>query len=63
MDPRMTIEVNKKIMKLIKSKHAEIFPIGYSTPDSRYYERLKRDTKKIEQFIIIFDKKDPTDEN
>lgn len=51
MNLKMTIEINKKIMKLIKSKYDETYPVGHHTPESRYYERLDLDTRDAESFL------------
>jgi len=46
-----TIEVNKKIMKLIRSKFPEEFPTGYPSPDYTYYTRLERDVEAAERCL------------
>ena len=38
------MQINQKIMDLIKSKYVDSFPTGYNTPESRYYYCLERDT-------------------
>lgn len=63
MDFRMTIEINKEIMRLIKSKYPEIFPTGYSGPDYTYYKQLERDIEEAERHNSYFDKKDHADES
>ena len=50
MNLKQTISINKRIMKLIRSKYTEVFPNGYDTPESRYYCRLKQDTEKAEKY-------------
>lgn len=46
MDLLQTVNTNRQIMKLIKSKYPELFPAAYSTPESRYYKMLLRDTEQ-----------------
>lgn len=48
---KTNVEVNKKIMALIKSKYPEDFPDEYNTPESRYYKRLELDTEEAEQYL------------
>lgn len=48
MDLSKTVLVNRQILKSIRSKHDEFFPGAYSTPESRYYRMLKRDTEQAE---------------
>lgn len=53
MDLAQTIKVNKKIITLIRSKHAEVFPPVYATPESRYYERLQTETEQAQRFLTV----------
>jgi len=57
MNLKDTIEVNKRIMKLIKRKYDEAFPAGHNTLESRYYEHLDLDTRDAESFLGTPEKK------
>jgi len=46
-----TIKINKKIMDLIKSRYDDTFPDSFNSPESRYYERLDRETEQAEQYL------------
>jgi len=46
MDLQETIRINRAIMALIRQKYDQFFPGAYSTPESRYYTMLERDTIK-----------------
>lgn len=47
------VKVNKKILKLIKSKYIGSFPVGYNTPESRYYYRLEQDILKAVKYESV----------
>jgi len=57
MNLKDTIEINKRIMKLIKRKYDEAFPAGHNTLESRYYEHLDLDTRDAESFLGTPEKK------
>jgi hypothetical protein len=40
-------------MELIKSKHSDVFPGVYSTPEARYYKILERETAEAEQYLEV----------
>jgi len=57
---RETVEINKKVMALIKSKYPDVFPLGYNNPDATYYNRLDEDNIKGERYLSYSKKKVPT---
>ena len=50
-------EINRKIMQLIYSKYEGSFPIGYNTPESRYYQTLEHDVVQAERYLLPTTKK------
>lgn len=53
MDLKTTVETNKKIMALIRSKYPEIFPTGYNNADYRYYMLLDKENAGAERYLRI----------
>lgn len=51
MDFKVTIEINRKIMALIKSKYSNDFPLAYNNPDAQYYNRLDAEVFKAEKYL------------
>ena len=51
MDFKATIEVNKEIMALIKSKYPDDFPIAYHNVDATYYNRLADELCRAEAYL------------
>lgn len=47
------VQINRKIMELIKSKYPGDFPEAYSTPKSRYYQSLGRDIVTAEAYESV----------
>ena len=58
MDLKITIKINKEIMRLIESKFPHSFPPSYPNPDAQYYKRLAEDVTKAERYNSFSDKKD-----
>jgi len=50
MSFKQTVEINKKIMALIKSKYSDDFPMSYHNADATYYNRLADDVLKAEAY-------------
>lgn len=57
MDFRLTIDTNKRIMELIRSKYPNDFPTGYSGLEYTYYKRLERDVDDAERQLSHAGKK------
>ncbi|MBA7569800.1 hypothetical protein ES708_11541 [subsurface metagenome] len=51
MDLRKQMDVNLKIMRLIKWKYIDEFPVGYNTPEANYYRHLKEDVAKANRYL------------
>ncbi len=46
-----TIKINKKIMRLILSKYEDSSSLESQTPESRYYQCLRRETEQAENYL------------
>lgn len=53
MDLQAQVDTNKEIMRLIRSKYPGDFPLGYNTPESRYYEQLKKEAEEAERYLEL----------
>jgi len=51
MNLREATRINNKILKLIKLKYEDDFPLGYHTPESRYYELIEKEIKTAQRFL------------
>lgn len=51
MNLSTTIETNKKIMALIKSKYPSDFPLAYHNRESQYYRLLENDLVEAERSL------------
>jgi len=47
-----TIKINKKIMRLILSKYEDPTSLELTTPESHYYQRLRRETEQAENYLV-----------
>lgn len=59
MDLKTTIETNKKIIALIKSKYPDVFPLGYNNPDATYYNLLDEENVEGERYLYQSKKTGP----
>jgi hypothetical protein len=51
MDLWETIEVNKEIMRLIRSKYPEALQLQWNPLELDYYKQLEAETEKAKQYL------------
>jgi hypothetical protein len=51
MNLQETVKVNKRILALIESKYTEPPSLWPTSPESRYYGHLLKDTQKAEEAL------------